>query len=264
MARQDLFAACRSGVAQVCLERGRDRLTAGSAFLVSGGLITNSHVLRAAEFDVAVIRFEDMDYAAGIRLARDTCMAAVSQESPRDEHDVAFLQLREPEFAGRHVFAFGGSENLRVGDEVGFLGYPFQMQHLTCHVGYVSSLHQRGRVNVIQVDGSVNGGNSGGPLIELSEGRVVGIVARAEAGFLANQFDELIRTLTQNVELLQRNQGAAILIGGVDPVKGLLASQAAMLQIAANLRRSANVGIGYAFSANYIRDRIADLQSGHA
>ena len=264
MARQDVFAACRSGVAQVCLERGRDRLTAGSAFLVAGGLITNSHVLRDTQFEVAVIRFEDMDYATGIRLARDTCLAAVGHESPRDEHDVVFLRLDEPEFAGRHVFAFGSSENLRVGDEIGFMGYPFQMQHLTCHVGYVSSLHRQGRVNMIQIDGSVNGGNSGGPLIELSEGHIVGIVARAEVGFLADQFDELMRALRQNVELLQRSKGASIKIAGVDPVQGLLASQNAMLQIAANLRRSANVGIGYAFGAEYIRDRIAELQARQA
>lgn len=263
MARQEILAACRSGVAQVSLERGRERLTAGSAFLVPGGLITNSHVLRDTAFDVAVIRFENMDYAAGIRLGRDTCVAAVAYESPRDEHDVVFLGVNEPEFAGRHIFTFGSSENLRVGDEIGFLGYPFQMQQLTCHVGSVSSLHRRGQVNVIQIDGSVNGGNSGGPLIELTGGHVVGIVSRAEVGFLADQFDELIRALTQNVELLQRPRAGSVLIAGVDPVKGLLASQAAMLQIAATLRRSANVGIGYAFSTNHIRDRIAQLKMGN-
>lgn len=39
-------------------------------------------------------------------------------------------------------------------------------------------------------------------------------------------------------------------------------SHAAMHQIAANLRRSANVSVGYAFCTNYIRDRIAELQPG--
>jgi hypothetical protein len=234
-------------------------LSAGSAFLVHGGIVTNSHVLRDAEFEVAIIRFEEMDYANGIRLARDTCLNAIAYESPADENDVAFLRLNEPELTGRHIFTFADSADVRDGDEIGFLGYPFQMQQLTCHVGYVSSLHQRNRVDIIQIDGSVNGGNSGGPLIELSVGGVLGIVSRAEVGFLADQFDELIRALKQNVEVLQRSRGASIMIGGVDPVQGLLASQAAMLQIAATLRRSANVGIGYAFSSNHIRDQIADF-----
>ncbi len=261
MARQDIFEAARNGVAQICLERGRERVTAGSAFLVAGGLVTNSHVLRDVAFDVAVIRFERTAYEDGIRLARDTCLAAVALESPPDEHDVAFLRLDQPEFQGRHTFAFGDSANLRVGDELGFLGYPFNMEHLTCHVANVSSLRLRGRVQVIQIDGSVNGGNSGGPLINFSEGHAVGVVCRAEIGFLANQFDDLIHALNQNVELLQRSAGARVIIGGVDPAEGLRASQVAMHRIAVNLRRSANVGIGYAFGTDYIRDRMAELQA---
>jgi Trypsin-like peptidase domain len=254
--RQDLFAACRSGVAQICLERGRDRLTAGSAFLVAGGLVTNSHVFRDIDFDVAVLRFDDIDYANGVRLTREVCIAAIEYESPLDEHDVAFLRLNEPEFKNRHTFQFGDSAQLRVGDETGFLGYPFQMPNLTCHIGTVSSLHRNGQVDIIQVDGSVNGGNSGGPLIELTNGHVVGIITRAEIGFLADQFDQLIAALRRNVELLQQNPGVRAVLGGVDAREGFRASHAAMLQIAMNLRRSANVGIGYAFSANHIRDRI--------
>lgn len=165
----------------MCLERGRERLTAGTAFLVNGGLVTNSHVLRDVDFDIAVFRFEDMAYGAGIRLDRAACIAAIGHESPANEHDVLALNLREPEFAGRHVFQFGETTELRVGDEVGFMGYPFQMEQLTCHVGYVSSVFQRGHVTVIQVDGSINGGNSGGPLIEPTRGHIVGIVSRAEA-----------------------------------------------------------------------------------
>lgn len=257
MARQNVFATCRSGVAQVCLESGRDRLTAGTAFLVDGGLVTNSHVLGSAEFDVAVIRFDGMAYEAGIRLERAGCIAAVGHESPAEEHDVVFLRLHEPEFTGRYVFQFGETTDLRVGDEVGFMGYPFQMEQLTCHVGYVSSMHRRGEVTVIQVDGSINGGNSGGPLIEVDDGRIVGIVSRAEVGFLADQFDGLIRQLQRNVEELERPRGARVVIAGLDPIDGMRASQAAMLQIAANLRRSANVGIGYAFGSNHIRDHVA-------
>jgi S1-C subfamily serine protease len=254
---QEVFTSCRSGVAQVSLEVGGEVLTAGTAFLVPGGLMTNSHVLRDVGFDVAVLRFEEMDYGAGIRLARDICLQAVAYDSPSNEHDVAFLRLDEPEFAGRHVFSFGDSDSLAVGDQVAFLGYPFRMQHLTCHVGYVSSLHQRAKVDVIQIDASVNGGNSGGPLVELRSGSVVGIISRAEVGFLADQFDAMIQVLGQNIDQLNQPTGARVVIAGVDPVQGLRASQTAMREIAVNLRRSANVGIGYAFGSNHVRDRLA-------
>ena len=139
------------------------------------------------------------------------------------------------------------------------MGYPFQMANLTCHVGTVASLHRHGQVDVIQVDGSVDGGNSGGPLVELIQGGVVGIVTRAEVGFLADQFDQLIGALRRNIKLLQPYPRVGAVIAGMDFREGLRASQAAMLQIATNLRRSANVGIGYAFCSNHIRDRLTEL-----
>lgn len=258
--RQSTFATSRSGVCQVALERNRDRITAGTAFLVPGGLVTNSHVLRDNDFDVALFRFEEMSEDQGIRLSRETCLNSIKHESPREEHDIVYLALAEPEFQGRHIFSFGDATALRVSDEIGFLGYPFQMPQLTCHVGYVSSIHQRGTVSVIQIDGSVNGGNSGGPLLGLADGRVIAVITRAEVGFIAEQFESLIQTLRNNITQLERPR-AIMSVGGIDPIEGLRASQVAMLEIAATLRRSANVGIGYAFSSNYIRDQIAEIRA---
>lgn len=260
MKTQSTFATCRSGVCQVVLEQDRDRITAGTAFLVPGGIVTNSHVLRDYGFEVARFRFDDMSNDQGIRLSRETCLNSIKHESPREEHDIAYLALAEPEFQGRHVFSFGDGGALNVGDKVGFLGFPFQMPQLTCHVGYVSSIHKRGVVSVIQIDGSVNGGNSGGPLLGLSDGLVMGVITRAEVGFIAEQFEELMRTLRNNVSQLEGAR-SIMSVGGIDPIQGLRASQTAMLEIAGTLRRSANVGIGYAFSSNYIRDRIMEIRA---
>jgi V8-like Glu-specific endopeptidase len=256
MTTQQLFATCRSGVAQMTLEVQGEEVSGGTAFLVPGGLVTNSHVIRGTGFDVCVLRFDDMGLDAGIRLAKDDCLDTVAHESPSDEHDFAFLELNEPEFAGRHVFAFGDSASVSVGDEVGFLGYPFRKQHLTCHLGHVSSVHRSGQAQAIQVDASVNGGNSGGPLLELTHGDVIGVVSRAEVGFLADQFDELIRALSSNIALLQQPQAGRIVISGLDPIQTALASQVAMREIAVNLRRSANVGIGYALGTDELRQRL--------
>ena len=106
---------------------------------------------------------------------------------------------------------------------------------------------------MIQIDGSVNGGNSGGPLLEMDGGTVIGIVTRAHVGFVAEQFDNLIGALRNNVDVLA-NQRASISIGGVDPIQAVRGSQAAMVEIAATLRRSANVGIGFAFSSSHISE----------
>ena len=156
------------------------------------------------------------------------------------------------------MFEFTNSADLSAGQQVLFLGFPFGMSQLTCHLGYVSSMHTRNGVDIIQIDGSVNGGNSGGPLLDLRSGKVVGIVTRAVTGFIAEQFDQMISALRKNQEALSRGH-TLLKVGGIDPIQAIRASHAAMEQIARNLRSSANVGIGYAYSSNYVRDRIASL-----
>lgn len=257
----DLIAQVRSGIAQVSVERDRERVGSGSAFLVHGGLVTNSHVIRPARIDAICIRFEDTDpddASSYIRLLPETCYKAIAAESPENDKDYAFLQLSESEFGGRHLFEFTNSADLSAGQQVLFLGFPFGMSQLTCHLGYISSMHTRNGVDIIQIDGSVNGGNSGGPLLDLRSGKVVGIVTRAVTGFIAEQFDQLISALRKNQEALSQGH-TLIKVGGIDPIQAIRASQAAMEQIARNLRSSANVGIGYAYSSNYVRDRIASL-----
>lgn len=257
----ELIRKYKSGVVQILLERDRRRLGNGSAFLVSGGLVTNSHVLRTEEYDAVCIRFADNDPedpSQFIRLLPDTVFQAIAAESPESDRDYAFLRLSEPEFEGRHRFEFGESSDVAEGEQVLFLGFPFGMAQLTAHLGYISSIHQRNNVTIIQIDGSVNGGNSGGPLIDLKTGKVVGIVTRAVTGLIAEEFENLLRTLRQNQEILQQAR-SIMRVGGVDPIDGLRASQAAMEQIARNLYRSANVGIGYAYVSDYVRDHITRL-----
>jgi len=49
-------------------------------------------------------------------------------------------------------------------------------------------------------------------------------------------------------------------IGGIDPIRAIENSQASMEQIVVQIRRSANVGIGFAFSAQYAKDEVTHLQ----
>ena len=262
MAIVDVIEESRSGVAQILYETDHQRVGSGSAFLVDRGLMTNSHVLRPdGRVDAFAIRFPDTDpddSSSFIRLLPADCQQRVRVQSPVECEDYAFIEIDEPEFAGRHRFQLGDSTEVRVGQQVVFLGFPFGMPQLTAHVGWVASKHSRRGTDIIQIDGSVNGGNSGGPLIDPENGRVIGIVTRAVTGIIAEQFDHLIATLRTNQEILAQQSGS-VSICGVDPVQGLRASQAAMEQIARNLKRSANVGIGYANSINSIRDHI---QSG--
>lgn len=257
MSAIELIAQIRSGIAQIALEKDRQVLGNGSAFLVHGGLVTNSHVIRPPGIiDAIIIRFENTEHQ--IRLLPDRFYNATLAESQESDKDYAFINLEEPEFVGRHEFEFGDLSDVSVGEKILFLGFPFGMPQLTAHMGYISSIHEQQGKTIIQIDGSVNGGNSGGPLICLESGKVVGIITRAITGIIEQEFNNLIATLQNNQRILAQSR-ATISVGGVDPIQGLRASQAAMEQIARNLKRSANVGIGYAFSTNYIRDHIQNL-----
>jgi len=253
----ELISKVRSGVAEIAVEREHQVLGNGTGFLIDKGLITNSHVIRPpGQIDAFRLRFEGLEHPIRL-LPGDLCKAIVA-ESPESESDYAFIELAEPEFEGRHRFKLGKSDEISVGQNILFLGYPFGMPQLTAHMGYVSSIHEQEGKEIIQIDGSVNGGNSGGPLLSLDSGDVVGIITRAVTGIVEQEFNNLIAALQNNIRILSQSK-SIMKIGGIDPIEGIRVSQMAMEQIARNLKRSANVGIGYAFSIDAIREHIETL-----
>ncbi len=253
----ECFQECRSGVVQIFLERDHYKIGNGSGFLVSGGIITNSHVIRKTDFDAIAIRFDESDPADQNSYIRVIINDVIAAESSEDEKDYAFLKMEEPEFNDRHVFSFSENEMVKVGQKIAFMGYPFEMHNLTCHTGYISSIYKENGVLVYQIDGSVNGGNSGGPLISLDSGDVIGIVTRTQTGLIKEQFNDLIKALKSNQQAFSKAK-SSVIFGGFDSRKHFVKSQAAMEVIAQNLRRSANVGIGYAFSSDCVRDHFEE------
>jgi S1-C subfamily serine protease len=109
----------------------------------------------------------------------------------------------------------------------------------------------------IQIDASVNSGNSGGPLINAHTGEVIGIVTRSITG-LTEDFDELVKSFEENIKALNNVKGA-VRLSGVDPLEALLVSQAQMQRITRNIRRTANVGIGIAYSIKEVLSELKKL-----
>jgi S1-C subfamily serine protease len=119
-----------------------------------------------------------------------------------------------------------------------------------CHAGLISSIYPSGPTQILQIDGSVNASNSGGPLIDAETGDVLGIVTRKATG-LSRMFQELLQSFENNIQVMQASQGM-VGLAGVDPIAALIASQRQLQHVAREIERSANVGIGYAFSAEHI------------
>src|SRR3954468_945055 len=135
----------------------------GSGVIVStsGYVITNSHVVEAAdEIEVAL--------ADGKKL-----LAKVVGNDP--DTDIAVLRVSGESLP---AITFGSSDALRIGDVVLAIGTPFGVGQTVTH-GIVSALGRTGLgintfENFIQTDAPINPGNSGGALID-TEGNLVGV-----------------------------------------------------------------------------------------
>jgi len=146
----------------------RDAQSLGSGFLISpdGYVVTNNHVVTARDGEKAVDKIT-------IKLAdRREYEAKLIGRDPLS--DIALLKISGTDLP---YVQFGNSQKTRVGDWVVAIGNPFGLGG-SVTAGIVSAVHRNLGMGIggrfIQTDASINMGNSGGPLFDLS-GNVVGI-----------------------------------------------------------------------------------------
>jgi len=259
----DTIEKVKSGVIRITSIKNNNIAGSGTGFISNNRIITNDHVLKGALSGETVwLTFHDTPISKSISNGKETVNAKppiltlskqdfkklVITSSEENFYDYAILSLPEA-IQKMNLFQFELLENAekKMGMDIAFLGYPLDAFNITCHSGRISSLFSRGIVdNVIQIDASINGGNSGGPLFMPDTGKVVGIITRKATG-ITKMFDELKNGLRQNMELINNSSGANILMGGIDLRRAIEATQLQSLVIIEEIERSANVGIGYAF-----------------
>ena len=142
----------------------------GSGFIISpdGYIVTNDHVAGNAT-EITVTMTNGKHYKAtvvGSDPITDICLLKV------DASDLPYEVL-------------GNSGDVMIGEWVIALGNPFGLFEIndkpTVTVGVISStgmnlepINNRYYINMLQTDAAINGGNSGGPLVN-SEGEVIGM-----------------------------------------------------------------------------------------
>ena len=148
------------------------QVAAGTGFIISndGMIITNRHVVDEEKAEYTVVLNNGEKYTAEV-LAKDTLL------------DIAFLKIEASELT---PLSFGDSSNIKVGQTVVAIGNALGEFSNTVSSGIVSGLGRNITAtdqfggsaeqlyDVIQTDASINSGNSGGPLLDLS-GNVVGV-----------------------------------------------------------------------------------------
>ncbi len=142
----------------------------GSGYIISsdGYIVTNDHVAgNAAEIKVTLTDGRTYDAKiVGSDTPSDVCLLKI------DETNLPYLKL-------------GNSDDIIIGEWVIALGNPFGLFEIndkpTVTVGVISAtgmnlepVNGRYYLNMIQTDAAINGGNSGGPLVN-SLGEVIGM-----------------------------------------------------------------------------------------
>lgn len=133
--------------------------------------------------------------------------------SDENNRDYAILNVPELQNKGLYNFFLASHKANDIFDEILILGFPLEHQNLVCRRGVISSFYSRNGIDIIQLDASVNASNSGGPLVDLKTGNVIGIVTRKRTG-LTKIFDE-------NIKSAENMQGGVV-IGGIDPCHALI------------------------------------------
>lgn len=152
----------------------RSYRSSGSGFVISedGEIVTNYHVVgNSKELYVTFINRKSVK-AELVGGDPKTDIALLRIQSQRDLADLK----REQAF---QVAKLGTSGDLQVGEMVLAVGNPFALSH-SVSFGIISATgrHNVGIAtyeNFIQTDAAVNPGNSGGPLISVRTGKIIGI-----------------------------------------------------------------------------------------
>jgi hypothetical protein len=253
-------------------EKYRERVSSGTGFMVNGYLVTNYHVINIEGSDknsYIVLRTHDINppietektiylykELEGIKVYRNEG-GFFTTETGNDTDDYCVLdipELREKSNTGElYNFLLDSHAHKKVGEEILFIGYHFDDYHIISHRGFISSLYtsrtyeikdnkEYEKVNKIQIDASVNSGNSGSPLIDPNTSRVIGIITRKEDGLTKNfsNFDENIQTLKNELKTSQEN---------IDSCKAQISSNAG-IKIFNESRKMREIGAGSTINLN--------------
>ncbi len=204
----EIYNKCSPATVSIYLQDSKSNLgyeSAGSGFFISkdGYIVTNEHVVADAK-DGIIIKV----YVQGYDEPFDAEVVGKDVQT-----DIAVIKIDgDEDFVTAEL---GDSDNLQSGELAVAIGNPLGTFQGSITVGVVSGIERPMNnngysMNLIQTDASVNGGNSGGPLIN-SFGEVIGVVnakiATAEGmGFAIpiNPIKSVIESLVVNGKVIDR------------------------------------------------------------
>lgn len=207
METKELWKKINPSVCRIIHKKNKKFVSAGTGFKCDNYIVTNNHIYNPTNSDEIIIQFLT-ENCKGISLEKkynsEEFISLLKDGMNKDSWDFAILEDSH----------FSVIPNLKLSDEkkeidIGqkciFLGFPFSSNYLTIHEAIASAKYtnQKNHVKYIQLDASVNGGNSGGPLIEIDTQEVIGTITLKKTGF-SERFRALNNSYKSNIKLVAK------------------------------------------------------------
>jgi S1-C subfamily serine protease len=173
------------------------------------------------------------------------------ENSEKEDEDYAILKVVEKVFEGEIVLQPKEHVDFEIGSSITYSGFPLGIDNLIVKHGMISGIVDKKH---FFIDGSINSGNSGGPIIE-EGGDVIGIVT--QSAFLGGkkllEMEEAANNLLDHFS--QTSQMGSVEIMGMDfsKISALMANS--MILIKEVVQANANTGIGIGFSIDMVFER---------
>ncbi|MDD3878974.1 MAG: serine protease [Syntrophomonas sp.] len=237
----------RLAKATVKIECGKSS-GSGFHFIDKQIIVTNHHVIEGHllhQFPVVAIT-ED----------RKVFRLQLITYSDKNHYDYAILKSLDDVPEDREILHPKMQDYLKRGTNICFSGFPHGINDLLVHKASVSG---PAADNGFYIDGSVNGGNSGGPIVDTEDFCIVGIVTQRR--FLgANQL-QLISSRANELQKQCQNMSGK---GGVH-IMGIDFAQFANLMgesfslSSSIIEANANAGIGIGYHIKFVNQKFTEV-----
>lgn len=210
----------------------------GSAFVIgpNGLVATAAHVIDGFPVESLLIVPSDVRDV----IARDAGASVIAIDR---EHDLALLRAEAA--ASRPALEIEPSGGTSIGEDALLLGFPLGDPVLTVSKAMIAAKILRTATStapataLIKLDASVNKGNSGGPLIRVSSGKVIGVTS-LKVGSIQDQLQKLLRER-------RTAESGDDADGPIELIKAIVADMETNLQL----------GLGYAVATEHLLPLLA-------
>lgn len=259
METKEIWKKTYPSICQILHRKEGKIIGVGTGFKSSGFIITNNHVYNPSNSDEVMISFKNSNGINVILSKKYTIeefIKTLKRGMPKDSWDFAILQ--DSFFDEIPDLKLSSSEFVtEIGQDCVFLGFPLSSNYLSLHKAIVSAkyVNSKNDVKYIQLDASINKGNSGGPLINSETLDVIGIVTLKKTGF-SERFEELNKSYQENLNHFEQNKGMKIQMGSYEIGDALKVIQLQLKELSKEIERANNVGIGFAFELDEVREAL--------